>query len=208
MATFSRCAPFNLPLPLHCHFPHHQHPADKRPALDWIICLCKRNLANIQSNHLKCGRWGLNYLQACYCRSPVRTHVSPAAGSLPVATNVAAVFVLLLCCRCCCRVLPPGWRHLFSCNYDELRPFSSQVNYPVSSDSMGQAGHFRHFQWGWAKSRRHLLLLLLPLLLLHFPSYLFLVLEGRERKAPLNRFYIKNIAQAIIVGVAARINGS
>lgn len=78
---------------------------------------------------------------------------------------------------------------------------------------MGQAGHFRHFQWGAGH------LLQLQMLLLHFPSYLFLVLKALERKAPLNRFYIKNIAQAIIVAAAAdaaadgdaataRINGS
>lgn len=66
------------------------------------------------------------------------------------------------------------------------------------------------------------LLLQLQMLLLHFPSCLFLVLKALERKAPLNRFYIKNIAQAIISAAAdaadaadvdadaatARINGS
>jgi len=68
----------------------YQHPADKRPALGWIICLCKRNLANIKSNYLKCGRRGWNYLQACCCcRSPVRTHVSRAGCNK---------------CCCCCRV--------------------------------------------------------------------------------------------------------
>lgn len=66
---------------------------------------------------------------------------------------------------------------------------------------MGQAGTtFDTFNGGLGQD--------VAAVLLHFPSYLFLVLDALERKALLNRFYIKNIAQAIIVAAAARINGS